>query len=236
MRFFVAPASILLIASALPGLQQPPRAAGHWEGVLKAPEQDVAITIDLGQNDKGEWVGSMSMPAQGAQDIPLSDISVRDSAVHCAMLRSPGAPVLDGQVSGDGKAISGKFSGGGKSIPFEVKRTGEASIKAPPPSAALSKELEGDWEGALEAGGQRLALLLRLGRNPDGTATGSITSVDQGNVEIPITTIMQADKSLKFEIRAINGSYSGTLSGDGKQITGNWTQAGNTAPLSFKKK
>ncbi len=227
--------SVLAALCAVLLAQPAPRGAGHWEGVLKAPNQDVALTLDLAKNQKGEWVGTMSMPAQGAQDIPLSDIRVEQDSVHFAMLKSPGAPVLDGKLSADGKAISGTFAAGGQSVPFEVKRTGEASIKAAPPSTPLTKEFEGNWEGALEAGGQQLRLMLKLSRAADGTGAGSLTSVDQGNVEIPIGAITQKDKSLQFDIHAINGSYSGTLSGDGTQITGTWTQAGSSAPLSFKK-
>ncbi|MBZ5583910.1 MAG: hypothetical protein LAQ30_17200 [Acidobacteriia bacterium] len=226
---------ILAGVCALLSAQPAPRGAGHWEGVLKAPNQDVALTVDLAKNQKGEWIGTLSMPAQGAQDIPLSDINVQQETVHFAMLKAPGAPVLEGKLSADGNAITGAFAASGQSIPFELRRTGEASIKTPPPSTPLSKEFEGNWEGALEAGGQQLRLLLKLSRAADGIATGSVTGIDQGNVEIPIGTITQKDKSLQFEIHAINGSYAGTLSNDGTQITGAWTQAGNSAPLVFKK-
>ena len=226
---------VLAALSALPAAETAPKGAGHWEGVLKTPNQDVALTVDLAKNQKGEWIGTMSLPAQGAREIPLSRITVQENAVHFAMLDSPESPVLDGKLSEDAATMAGSFSASGQSIPFQLKRTGEADVKAPPPSSQLSKEFEGSWEGALDAGGQQLHLLMKLARAADGTAGGAVTSVDQGNVVIPITTITQKDKALDFEIRAIDGSYSGKLSADGTQIVGNWTQAGNTMPLTFKK-
>ncbi len=202
---------------------------------MKAPNQDIAVTVDLMKNQKGEWVGAMSMPAQGAQDIPLSDINVQENAVRFGMLRAQGAPAVDAKLSADGSELSGTMSAGGQSIPIQLKRKGDAVIKAAPPSTALAKEFEGSWAGTLDTGMQQLHLLLKLSRSPEGTAAGTLTSVDQGNVEIPITTVTQKDKSIQFEIRAIAGSYTGTLSADGSAISGTWTQAGNSMPLDLKK-
>jgi hypothetical protein len=177
----------------------------------------------------------MSMPAQGAVDIPLSNIVIQGDSVRFNMLSAPGTPVLEGKLSSNGLAISGTFSASGQSIPFELKRTGEGAIKPPAPSTTLTKEFEGSWEGALDTGSQKLRIALKLTRGADGIASGVLTSLDQNNAEIPITTITQKENRLDFQIPAVNGAYSGTLSGDGSRITGNWTQAGEALPLVFTK-
>jgi hypothetical protein len=214
---------------------QAPKAVGHWEGSIKGPNQNVAITVDLTQDRTGGWAGALGMPAQGAKDIPLSGITVQGSAVHFSMFDAPGSPVFDGKVSEDGSAISGVLSGGGESTAFELKRTGEAKVEPPRASTQLSTDFEGPWQGTLGDGNRQLQLALTLTRAPDGTGKGALTTVGQGSPDLPITTITQKENRLEFEIRAIGGSYAGTLSGDHAQISGEWTQAGQSTPLVFKR-
>ena len=71
---------------------------------------------------------------------------------------------------------------------------------------------------------------MKLANGPDA-ATGSLVSVDQGGVEIPITTITQAGSQLTLELPAIAGTYSGDLK-DGK-LVGTWSQGPGSAPLEF---
>ncbi len=40
---------------------------------------------------------------------------------------------------------------------------------------------------------------------------------------------------LKYAIQAIDGSYEGKMSGDGKSIAGTWTQGPSPLPLLFER-
>ena len=71
---------------------------------------------------------------------------------------------------------------------------------------------------------------MKLANGPDA-ATGSLVSVDQGGVEIPITTITQTGSHLTLELPSIAGKYSGDLK-DGK-LVGTWSQGPGSAPLEF---
>lgn len=55
-------------------------------------------------------------------------------------------------------------------------------------------------------------------------------------MKIPIGTITQDGNKLKFEIRSVGGSYAGALNETKTEITGEWTQLGQSAPLNLKKK
>ena len=212
---------------------QPAAGAGHWQGSIAAPGQDLAIEVDLVQNSKGEWVGSINIPPQGLKGFPLSGVAVKGNSVTFAMKGVPGDPKFDGKLSTDGKGISGSFTQGEANLTFSLTRTGDAVIDAPAKSTAITREMEGLWEGALDVNGKTLRLKLNLSNQPDGTATGIMISVDQGGGEIPITTITQTSSNLKLEVKTIDGSYEGGLTNGA--LIGHWTQRGATFPLTLKR-
>jgi hypothetical protein len=221
------------LLGALAAGWQTPNGAGHWEGVIKGANRDVAITVDLLPNPRGGWTGAMGIPDQGAKDIPLSGIAIQADSVRFRMFDSPDSPVFDGRISGEN--ISGSVSGGGESTAFQLKRTGAAILQPPRPSTRLSKEFEGTWEGLLGAGDRQLHLILKLAASADGTGAGSLSTAGGTSPDIPITTITQKENRLDFEVRAISGSYSGTLNQGRGEISGNWTQGGATVALVFQR-
>lgn len=99
------------------------RITGHWEGQIEIPGQPIAVKIDLTIND-GDWSGTIDIPTQGANDLPLSDIHVveENDSVHVkfSILNIPGNPTFDGNLQ-DG-AISGTFSQAGATFGFRLSR------------------------------------------------------------------------------------------------------------------
>jgi len=206
--------------------------SGHWEGTLHAPNGDVALTVDLGKNPAGLWIGSLS--AGNIVDVPLTKVSVDNGTVRFAMAEMPGAPSFEGKLSADANDLSGAAAAPTGAVAFQLKRKGDANVKLPPASSALSKDFEGHWEGSLELGGNALRIGVKLSRTADGAATGTLISVDQGGQEIPITTVTIKNQDLQFDVRAISGSYHGVLGATG-EIDGNWTQGPGTLPLHLKR-
>ena len=227
--FAAPPVLVALILS----LAQPAAApSGHWEGAIQVPGQELKIEIDLAPRGE-KWDGAISIPAQGLKGLPLSAIIVQGDSVSFAMAAVPGNPQFKGTVSKDGKSLSGEYSQGGATIPFAVTRTGDAKFEPLPKSTAVTKDLEGSWEGSLDVGGQTLRLLVKLSNGPDGVATGTMVSVDQGGAELPISAIVQTGSHLKLIVQVVAGTYEGDLK-DG-QLTGTWTQGPGTLPLIFKR-
>ena len=228
----------LLIASlALMNLsvsaQPAPVPAAHWEGEIQAPEKDVPISVDLAKNSKGEWAGSASIPNLGVTDAPLVELSVKGQVVHFGMGLAHDS--FDGKLSEDGNSLAGTATSDQGSAPFRLRRSGEANVKIPPPSTPLSKEFVGAWEGTLNVSGQSLRAALRLTNTAAGSAAGTLTSVDQGGQEFPITTITQKDNQLRFEIQMIRGKYAGTLDANANEIAGEYTIDGLNLPLVFRR-
>jgi hypothetical protein len=225
-------AAILFVPALL--AQSTTAGSGHWEGAIQLPDNKLEIQVDLA-NEDGKWTGAITVPAQKLNAFPLGDITVQGTSVRFVMKGLPGEPVFRGTLSQNGQSITGDFNQGSASFPFELRRSGEAKIAAPAKSTPVAKELIGTWEGTLDAGEKTFRLALKLSNGPDGNGAGTLVSVDQGNAEFPVTTIVQSGSDLKFDVKTINGSYVGQVSQGKDQLEGKWTQHGATFPLTFKR-
>jgi pimeloyl-ACP methyl ester carboxylesterase len=94
--------------------------------------------------------------------------------------------------------------------------------------------VEGNWQGALEVSAFKLRLVLKISKTPDGKLTATVDSLDQSAKDLAVDTITFQDGTLKFEMKALGASYVGTLSKDGTELTGQFTQGG-VLPLDFKR-
>ena len=65
---------------------------------------------------------------------PLSSVAVQGNTVGFAMNGIPGDPAFKGQLSEDGTTLAGDFTQGQARLAFQLKRTGEAAMAAPPRS------------------------------------------------------------------------------------------------------
>ena len=204
--------------------------SGHWVGSIAGP--NITLEIDLDAREGDVWHGTISIPAQGTKGVPLADVSVKGNAVSFVIKGAPGDPRFAGTLSEDGKNINGDFTQGGTSMPLSLARTGDAKFEVPQKSTPITKEVEGSWEGALDVQGSTLRLLLKL-TNAAGGATATLTSLDQGNVEIPVATVTQDGTRVKLIVSMISGTFDGELKGG--ELAGTWTQGPLSAPLVFKR-
>lgn len=206
---------------------------GHWTGAIDIPDHALAVEIDLDKTAKG-WVGSIAIPAQNASGLPLKAITFTNGKCTFQIQGAPGEPTFTGTLSADGKTLSGDFTQGGGTFPFKLSRAGDAKVEEIKGSPAVAKEFLGTWEGTLEAG-QPLRLVLKMANDESG-ASAVLISVDQGNAEIPVTSIEQKDAKLTLLVRPVGGEYRGEINKDRTELNGTWTQAGNDLPLKLKKK
>lgn len=206
-------------------------AAGHWVGSIQAgPGLDVEV--DIAREGAG-WRGTISIPMQSVKGLPLSDVAVKDTTVSFAMKGAPGDPRYSGELGKDGKTITGTFTQGGGSVPLTLTWKGEPQFEKAVKNAALPSPLVGTWEGALTVDTTTLRLRLVLSNGANG-ATGTLTSLDQNNAEIPLATISAEGAHLKVTAPMIGGAFEGDLKGD--ELTGTWSQGPGTLPLTLKKK
>lgn len=224
--------TLLVLWGAAAMAQTVANPVGHWQGKIQIPDHELSITVDLARDAKSQWIGSMSVTGSTSIDVPLEDIAVDGAAVRFAS-NLPVHASFDGKLSADGSSFSGTASSAAGDAPFQLTRAGEANVKTPPPSSPLPKEFEGTWEGSVEAGGATRRVALKLSAGADGAASAILVAVDQGNLEIPVTSVTIKDKQLELDVRAISGKYAGAL-GAGGEIAGEWTQGPVKVALTFR--
>lgn len=232
-RLISTVAAIALAAASPVRAQSIGDPAGHWEGKIHIPNRELNLAVDLAKGAGGAWIGSLTLPGTTSVDVPLATVTVEASAVRFTALL-PGTTTFEGALSADAAGLAGTVSNQEGGVPFDLKRSGDAHVKVPPPSSVLSSDFEGTWQGALAIAGRTLTIQLKLARAADGRATGTLVSVDQNNQEIPITTVTLQGAQLQLDARAVSGLYKGTLSASG-EISGEWSQGPASSPLTFKR-
>jgi pimeloyl-ACP methyl ester carboxylesterase len=98
--------------------------------------------------------------------------------------------------------------------------------------AQVPAQVAGDWLGALDVGAAKLRLGLHVEKTGDGALTATLDSIDQG-AKIPVDTAVFESGTLRLSLKAIGGSYEGTLNAEGSALEGTWSQGGRKLPLTF---
>jgi hypothetical protein len=234
VRFLPGVVAIALILGASSPVLAQATAAGHWEGSFNAEGREIGLGLDLAQNAKAEWVASMSMPAANATGLVVTDVvvtgrSVKFTGVELMMAK------FDLTLGVDGK-LKGTLSNAQSSVPIEFRRTGEAKVELIAASPAVSREFEGDWEGAIETGGAPFRLVFHFHNLPNGTVAATIDSPNMGAVGVPLNDVKQTGRGLEFGIKVAHGRFQGTLNREGTEIIGQFSHEQNSAPMTLRKK
>ncbi len=207
-------------------------ARGHWKGAISIPDRELEVQIDLDKTAQG-WIGSISVPAQNSSGMQLESITFSNGKLSFRIKGIPGEPRFSSTMSADGTTMTGEFTHGPTSAPFKATRTGDPNVELPKSSPAVAKGFLGKWEGTLEAG-QPLRLILTIS-NGDSGAAATLVSVDQGGNEIPVQSIEQKDLKITLKVAAIGGEFQADINKEATELTGTWTQGGNSLPLTMKK-
>ncbi len=205
--------------------------SGHWEGAITIPGSEIPFQVDVATDDHGKLIATYSRPENSLKGLPLANVVV-DGRAFRFELTVDGGVKFYGTVDADGKTISGDVTARIGNAPFSMSRTGDAQIAPAPKNAPIGKDLEGTWNATLSLQGTNLRLVLRMVNQPDGTASATIVSVDQGGLQLPLAVTQKAS-SLTLNTPAIGGDFfSGTLNAAG-ELAGTFSQGPVTAPLTF---
>ncbi len=208
---------------------------GDWQGVASIQGTDYHVIVHITAAKDGTLAATLDSPELGVTGVAMSGVTFKDSKFSMDVEAYHG--VYTGTLSSDGTKISGVFAGD-QETPIEFTRVAAAptpAAAAPAASApAGAASIAGDWSGSLNAGGATLRLVLHIAAAKDGTLTGSLDSLDQSVMGIPVTIVTLKDSKLALTVDTVHGTYEGTVKADGSGIDGTWTQ-GQPLTLNFKR-
>ena len=202
---------------------------GDWNGSLHVNGAELRLVLHISKNPDGSLKATLDSVDQGANGIPVSSTTLKDSKLSLEVQAVHGT--YEGKVNADASEIAGTWTQG-PPLDLNFHRGGIAAKPAPKPAAP--SDIDGDWLGTLDTGMGKLRLVLHI-LNTDQGLTATMDSVDQGANRLPVTTMTRTGSSLKFEMKTIGGSYDGSISQNSLAFDGTWTQGGKSFPLTFKR-
>ncbi len=189
---------------------------GSWEGSISLPGNQLAMTVHFVESNESL---AATIDIQGAQGLPLTNVSRDGNNVHFELQAGPGVAVFKGAVASSG--ISGTFSQGGVNAPFSLELTDGA-----PPSEATTLEesgvmtetgiaILGRWEGAILIQGVNLGMVVNFS-DADGMLAATMDISEQSALGLPLTNVSAADGNVHFELVAGPGLavFEGQVEGD----------------------
>lgn len=93
----------------------------------------------------------------------------------------------------------------------------------------------GDWSGVLDDGMEKVTLVLHIQQNPDGALSATVDTLEEKVKGTLIDLVTFDEGSLRFEIKAVLAQFEGLLIKNESEISGQWTQAGQSFPLAFER-
>ena len=199
---------------------------GLWQGTLEAGGTKLRVALTVTKSDAGAYAGKLDSIDQGAT-IPIDTITVNGDAVRVE-IKSP-AIVFEGTLNKERTELSGTFTQGDQRFPLSFKRSEQAAVVPPP-----AKDFEGSWQGTLEAGGQKLRLVVTVTKSDAGAYAGKFDSLDQG-ATIPIDIIKVNGDAVRLEIKVPAIVFEGALNKERTELSGTFTQGDQQFPLTLKR-
>jgi len=96
---------------------------------------------------------------------------------------------------------------------------------------AQTNPLDGAWQGELhDAQGAPLRMVLLI-NGQNAALTGKVHISNQGPRILLVDSISRSKQTLNFEIKKLNGRFTGTIIGD--QIKGTFTRKGTDIPFTL---
>jgi hypothetical protein len=207
---------------------------GHWEGAFTAGNREIGLALDLAKNARSEWIASMSVPSENAAGLVVMDVVVNGNSVKFVGVELMMSK-FDLTLGPDGR-MKGTLTNPQSSAPIEFKRTGEARVELTPASPAVSKELEGDWEGSLQTPGRAFRMIFHFRNQTDKTVAATIDTPDSGAMGLPLDHVRQTGQKVEFGIKIAHGAFQGALNPEGAELAGQFTHEQGSMPLTLRKK
>jgi hypothetical protein len=201
---------------------------GDWSGTLNAGPAKLRLLLHIKAAQDGTLTGTLDSLDQGANDIPISTVELKDGKLNLNVAAVNGT--YEGTVNKDSSEITGTWTQGQALELNFIRAQPQAAASKP----AAPTDIDGTWTGKLETPSANLTLNLKI-TNMDTGLTAMIQSPDQNPNWGPATSITRDGDKLTVKFDAFAATFEGKISADHSTIDGHFTQAGNEFPLVLKK-
>jgi hypothetical protein len=215
---------VLALAALSPLSRAQAQIAGDWQGTLKAGGTQLRLVLHVTAAKDGSLTATLDSVDQGANGIPISAITLKDSKLSLTVDAVHGT--YEGTLNKDATEIDGTWSQG---MPLELNFKRSPAKAAAPPS-----EIDGIWLGTLDTGALKLRIVFKIVNTPNGL-TAQMQSPDQSPVWLSATSVKRSGNLLMITINAIQATFEGKFAADLNSIDGTFTQMGNPLPLALKR-
>ena len=218
----------VVLALAAAGAAQSPEVTGDWIGTLDTGAAELRIVLHISKSAEGNLKATMDSPDQGVAGLPIDSITLDGAKLRFTI--SVAKISYEGTVKNSG-SISGNWSQV-KKASLDFKRTTKPPTLEHPP--APPSDIDGTWEGSLDAPRGKLAVLFHLKNTADGL-TATMDSPDQNVKGWPATSVTRKGSSIIIEMKQLEGKFRGEISKDLNRMNGDWSQEEANSPLALKR-
>src|SRR5208283_306423 len=158
-RVLVCAAFIALAA----GASHAQNIAGDWQGTLKAGGAELRLVLHVAKNTDGSLKATLDSVDQGANGIPVTPISLKDSKLSFTVDAVHGT--YEGKLAAGANEISGTWTQG-QPLPLDFKRSATPVKTEHKP--AKPSDIDGAWLGVLDIGLSKLHVVFHITNTEDG--------------------------------------------------------------------
>ncbi len=112
--------ALFLTISMISFSQPAEKAIGNWSGIISLPTGKLEMIFKISENDSGNLVAKLDVPAQGAKDLPVAETKISGDSLllNVAMILGK----FEGKFITD-STIEGSWKQSGMTFPLSLKKT-----------------------------------------------------------------------------------------------------------------
>ena len=222
-RFWVCLLGLLLGCMGL--AQSPQDVVGRWQGVIEIPGSLLEVLVTFQSPEPG-LTGTVDIPAQGAQGLPLTGVKRNGSTLTFSIQRVPGNATFKGTLVLD--TIKGTFSQSGQNFPFTLSKVEQAMSNTGGAVTGGTAIAGGESGGEISGGAANLSSKAALERLFTGGPVQAAWFSESFLAQVPVSQLSAILTDLTDQL----GRYEG-VEGDSSPFTLRFSQGTATAQIAL---
>ena len=217
---------LLWLLLACVGLAQSPQdIAGRWQGAIEIPGSPLEVLVTFQSPEPG-LTGTVDIPAQGAQGLPLTGVKRNGSTLTFSIQGVPGNATFKGTLVLD--TIKGTFSQSGQNFPFTLSKVEQAMSNTGGAVTGGAAIAGGESGGEISGGAANLSPKAALERLFIGGPVQAEWFSESFLSQVPVSQLSAILRDLTDQL----GRYEG-VEGGSSPFTLRFAQGSATAQIAL---